>query len=48
MIYTQQTQPLVDYYKEKNLLTSLDGMGEPKEVFERIKKVINEIKNHQS
>ncbi|MPW25006.1 adenylate kinase [Alkalibaculum sp. M08DMB] len=35
-VYEEQTQPLIDYYKEKNLLVNIDGEGE-------IDKVSNDI-----
>ena len=34
--YTQQTAPLIDYYKAQGKLISVDGNGSPKEVFARI------------
>jgi len=38
-LYYQQTQPLLDYYKQKSILVKVDGMG-------NIQKVQDEIKKH--
>ncbi len=34
-VYKKQTQPLIDFYKEKNLLSVVDGTKAINEVFER-------------
>jgi len=34
--YRRQTEPLLDYYTKQNLLVSVDGVGTPDEIFERI------------
>lgn len=39
-VYNEQTSPLMNFYDEKNMLHRIDGMGESKDVFERIKKFI--------
>ena len=39
-VYTEQTAPLIEYYKAQGKLVSVDGMGKPDEVFEEIKKVL--------
>jgi adenylate kinase len=39
-VYQQQTQPLVEYYRTKGILTELDGAGEAGAVFEVIKKIV--------
>lgn len=36
-VYRQQTAPLLDYYRFQGLLSVVDAMGSPDEVFERIK-----------
>src|SRR5262245_6239895 len=36
-VFRQQTSPLIDYYRFKGILTVIDAMGTPDEVFERIK-----------
>jgi adenylate kinase len=35
-VYHQSTKPLIDYYKEKGLLTTINGVGDLDEVFGRI------------
>jgi adenylate kinase len=35
--YWEQTRPLLDYYRKRGLLKTVDGSGSPDEVFERIK-----------
>jgi adenylate kinase len=40
-VYRQQTAPLLDYYRFKGVLTPIDGMGTPDEVFERIKAAVD-------
>lgn len=35
-VYRQQTEPLVEYYKDKNLLVNINGIGTEDEIFERI------------
>ena len=39
-IYWQQTAPLLDFYKERGLLHNVNGLGEIKEITERILTVI--------
>lgn len=39
-IYRLQTEPLVQYYAQRNLLERIDAMGTPDEVFERIRTAI--------
>jgi len=40
-VYKKQTAPLLDYYQKKGLLETIDAMGTPDEVFERIKQAVN-------
>ena len=35
-VYEEQTSPLIDYYKEKNVLAELDGTGSVEQVQERL------------
>ena len=35
-VYEEQTSPLIDYYKEKNMLAELDGTGSVEEVHSRL------------
>jgi adenylate kinase len=39
-VYRQQTAPLLDYYRFRNILATVDAMGTPDEVFERIKRAV--------
>jgi adenylate kinase len=34
--FERQTQPLLDYYRRQGLLHSVDGAGDPEEIFKRI------------
>ena len=34
--FTDQTSPLVDFYEKRSLLVSIDGVGTPTEIFQRI------------
>ena len=38
--YNSQTQPLIPFYQERQILFNIDGMQEIEKVFEDIKKVI--------
>lgn len=44
-VYFEQTEPLIDYYKDKRLLRTVSGDGGPKSVFERILREISEFDN---
>lgn len=39
-LYYQQTQPLLDYYKQKNILIEISGIGEIQRIQDEIKKSI--------
>jgi adenylate kinase len=39
-VYHQQTAPLLDYYRFRGVLTVIDAMGTPDEVFDRIKAAV--------
>ena len=41
-LYESETRPILDYYRASGLLTSVDGVGEGDEVFERLVKVVDE------
>jgi adenylate kinase len=45
--YWKQTQPLLDYYKERGVLEIIDGHGPPEEVFERIKLAVERRRHPQ-
>ena len=40
--YHEQTSPLVEYYGEKGVLGTVDGMGTPDEIYSRIKEALAE------
>jgi adenylate kinase len=40
-VYKKQTAPLLDYYRKKGILATIDALGTPDEVFERIKTVVD-------
>ncbi|WP_457636912.1 adenylate kinase [Oceanithermus sp.] len=39
-VYRQQTQPLIDYYSARGVLKRVDGVGDPGQVYCRIREVI--------
>ncbi len=41
--YRQQTEPLLDYYAERGLLKSIDGLGTVDEIFDRAKTVLDRL-----
>jgi adenylate kinase len=41
-VYDDQTAPLIEYYRGKGLLRTIDGLGEVEEIFQRIVKAIEE------
>lgn len=42
-VYSSETAPLIDYYREKKILHEVDGSGSPEEVFERICGIIDSL-----
>jgi adenylate kinase len=40
-VYRQQTAPLIDYYRFQGILSVIDAIGTPDEVFERIKAAVD-------
>jgi adenylate kinase len=40
--YHQQTAPLVDYYRAKNVLRTVDGMRSPAGVFEQLRSIVDQ------
>lgn len=40
-VYRQQTAPLIDYYRFQGILSVIDAIGTPDEVFERIKTAVD-------
>jgi len=43
-IYQQETQPLIDFYKQKNLLKDIKITGPPEEMVKVILKILEELK----
>ena len=43
-VHERQTQPLIDFYKERNLLSIVDGTQAINEVFEGICSILGKIK----
>lgn len=43
-VYNENTKPLVDYYKKKNILKTIDGQKNAVEVFEEITKALESVK----
>lgn len=41
-VYTEQTAPLIEYYREKGLLRAIEGMGAIEKIFGEIVKIIEE------
>jgi adenylate kinase len=42
-VYAEQTEPLIDVYRDRDLLIEVDGMGEVDEVTERIFKALQDV-----
>jgi adenylate kinase len=41
-LYEEETVPIIDYYRARGLLVTVDGVGEGDDVFERLVKVVEE------
>jgi adenylate kinase len=42
-VYTEQTEPLIEVYRERGLLIEVDGMGEVDEVTERVFQALQDV-----
>jgi adenylate kinase len=42
-VYAEQTEPLIDVYRDRNLLIEVDGMGEVDEVSKRIFDALDDV-----
>ena len=42
--YHEQTAPLIQYYKDKDILSEVEGLGSPTEVFYRIQTLLTGLK----
>jgi adenylate kinase len=40
-VYNSQTAPLIDYYDKKGLLRRVEGVGDIKDIFDRVMKVLS-------
>ncbi len=43
-VYHQETEPLIEYYSNKKLLKRIDGSLPPEEVYQEVKKLVEEFK----
>jgi adenylate kinase len=46
--YVRQTAPVLDFYRQRNNLYSVDGTGTTEQVFDRIKQVLKTISERES
>jgi adenylate kinase len=47
-IYRQKTQPLIDYYRKKGVLETVDGSPAPEEVYAQVKKIVSKYISSKS
>jgi len=47
-VYKRQTAPLLGYYERKGRLLTVDAMGTPEEVFERIRRGLDQRKSRRA
>ena len=47
-LYESQTSPLVEYYQDLGMLTVINGVGNPDDIFRRIVEVIERIRRRNS
>lgn len=47
-IYEQETAPLIDWFAERDLLATVDGVGRPDEVFDRVVTVIDRTRHRRA
>ena len=40
-VYRKETEPLIDYYRNKRILADADGSGTPEEEFELVLKAVS-------
>ncbi len=41
-LYEQETVPIIEYYRERGMLSEVDGVGEGDDVFDRLVKAVSE------
>ncbi len=39
-VYRQQTEPLISYYRKPGVLAEIDGVGNPDEIYGRIREIL--------
>ncbi|MBQ7150807.1 MAG: adenylate kinase [Synergistaceae bacterium] len=44
-VFHEQTEPLIDFYRTKNLLLEVQATGKPEEIFARVLSLLNHDKN---
>jgi adenylate kinase len=44
-VYKRQTQPLIEFYEKRDLLTTIDASPKPDKVFEELTKVIEKLRS---
>ncbi|WP_368489077.1 adenylate kinase [Clostridium sp. BJN0013] len=42
-VYEKQTEPLINYYKKQEVISTIDGNGEINQVFQRVKSVLGAV-----
>lgn len=42
-VYHRETEPVIKYYQKKGILARIDGTGNPKGVYERVRKVVKRL-----
>lgn len=47
-IYHEQTEPVLDYYRRRGILETVDGSGTPDQVFERIRTAVDRLRNRKT
>lgn len=43
-VYREQTEPLLEYYRDRGILRNVEGAGTPEEVFARIQAICDAVK----
>jgi len=47
-VYTQQTEPLIGYYRTQGVLAEIDGVGHPDEIYGNIQNELNRVRDRDS
>ena len=43
-VYRRETEPLMQYYADHGVLSTVDGLGTPDEVFDRIRQCVDQTR----